>query len=203
MRARTRCTRLAVALSVMFAGFSAAQPVSAQSWYANLSPEVQGATGSGFGTFSINGSILTIDVDWTGLSGSTTVAHIHCCTADPNMGTVGVAVTPGTLPLFPVGVTSGNYSAMIDLDLATSFTAGFVTNFAGGQLTLAQESLVAGFNSGRAYLNIHSSNFGGGEIRGFITQVPEPSTWMLTMLGVAMLLVASVWRRMHVSAAAL
>ena len=35
---------------------------------------------------------------FSGLSGTTTVAHIHCCTASPGTGTIGVAVTPVTLP---------------------------------------------------------------------------------------------------------
>ena len=37
--------------------------------------------------------------------------------------------------------------------------------------------------TGQAYFNIHTVNFGGGEIRGFlITPVPEPGTLVLTGL---------------------
>jgi hypothetical protein len=32
---------------------------------------------------------------------------------------------------------------------------------------------------GRAYLNIHTSEFPGGEIRGFLEPVPEPATLLL------------------------
>jgi len=38
---------------------------------------------------------------------------------------------------------------------------------------------------GDAYLNIHTTNFGGGEIRGFLHAVPEPSTWAMMILGFA------------------
>jgi hypothetical protein len=39
--------------------------------------------------------------------------------------------------------------------------------------------------AGEAYLNIHTTTFGGGEIRGFLTAVPEPSTWAMMILGFA------------------
>ena len=150
-----------------------------------LAPEAVGATGSGFVTVDYDtvGNTLLIDATWSSLTGVTTVSHIHCCTVAPETGTVGVAVTPGTLPGFPgvgsntQGVSSGQLP-LIDLDLASSFTAAFVTNFAGGVLANADDALIAGFESGKAYFNIHSDRFPGGEIRGFlqVSEVPEPSS---------------------------
>jgi hypothetical protein len=49
-------------------------------------------------------------------------------------------------------------------------------------------------NSGLWYFNIHTSTFGGGEIRGQILPVPEPSAWALMGLGLGGLLVRH-WRR--------
>jgi len=156
-------------------------------YHAVLGPEAVGATGSGFVTvdYDSDAHTLSISADWSGLSGTTTVAHIHCCTASPNIGTVGVAVTPGTLPGFPVGVSAGSYNSPLPLDLtlAATYTATFVNDFAGGVFADAEEALIAGFDSHRAYFNIHSSTFGGGEIRGFL-RVPEPGT--LALLGLAL-----------------
>lgn len=155
-------------------------------YQAALGPEVPGATGSGFvaADYDSTAHTLLISANWSGLSGTTTVAHIHCCTAAENTGTVGVAVTPGTLPGFPVGATAGSYlSPLLDLTAASTYTAAFVTNFAGGVAANAEAALIAGFDSHRAYFNIHSTTFPGGEIRGFL-RVPEPGT--LALLGLAL-----------------
>ena len=157
---------------------------------ATLAPEAPGATGSGFVTVDYDtvANTLLINTNWSGLSGTTTVAHIHCCTAAPGIGTVGVAVTPGTLPGFPVGLSAGSYiSPLLDLDDPATFTAAFVTNFAGGNVANADDVLLAGFNAGLAYFNIHSDIFPTGEIRGFLSaqQIPEPATVALLAFGLA------------------
>jgi hypothetical protein len=153
---------------------------------ATLGPEAVGATGSGLVNLAYDNvtNDLTIDTSWSGLSGTTTAAHIHCCTATPFTGTVGVAVTPSTLPGFPVGVTSGTYSRIIDLDLSASFTSAFLTN-SGGTVAGARAALFAGLDAGKGYFNIHTTAFPGGEIRGFPQRVPEPGTLALLGLGLA------------------
>jgi hypothetical protein len=45
--------------------------------------------------------------------------------------------------------------------------------------------MLAGINAGKAYLNIHTSTFGGGEIRGFLVPVPEASSWAMMLGGLA------------------
>lgn len=148
-----------------------------------LGPEAVGATGSGQATFVYDSDVndLRITFNFEGLSGDSTVAHIHCCTPTAFGGTIGVAVTPSTLPGFPAGVRSGSYDRVIDLDLATSFTAGFVGT---GTLAQARDRLLAGMHDGFAYLNVHSRTFPGGEIRGFIT-IPEPTSFALAGLALA------------------
>lgn len=147
-----------------------------------LGPEVAGATGTGLVklTFDTTAHTLGVQVEWAGLSAGTTVAHVHCCVAPP--GTVGVAVTPGTLPGFPVGVTAGSYSALIDLTLNGSYTAAFLTG-SGGTAAGAEAALLAGLQAGQAYFNIHSTRFPSGEIRSFPAPVPEPATWGLMIAG--------------------
>jgi hypothetical protein len=150
---------------------------------APLTPEVTGATGSGSAqvTFDTDAQTLAITADWTGLSGVTTVAHIHCCVAAP--GTAGVAVTAPTLPGFPTGVSSGTYSTVLDLSLASTYGADFLTTLGGGTVEGSAAALLEGLQAQSAYLNIHTNAFPAGEIRGFLSAVPEPSTWAMMLLG--------------------
>ena len=163
-----------------------------------LGPEVAGATGSGTATVVYDdvAHSLSISTSWSGLSGITSVAHIHCCVTTPGAGTVQVAVTPGTLPGFPVGVTSGTYTTtpILNLTLTGTYTGSFLTSPGGGTVAGAEAALFAGMNSGRAYLNIHTNLFPAGEIRGFLTLVPEPGLGLL-LLGSGALLALARRRR--------
>jgi hypothetical protein len=165
---------------------AASSPAAVITFLTDLAPEVAGSSGSGSATvlFDTTANRLSISTNWTNLTGITTVAHIHCCVAPP--GTVGVAVTPGTLPGFPVGVTSGTYD-VVDLDLldSTTYTANFVNNFGGGTIPGARDALLAGLLGGTAYLNIHSNFSPSGEIRGFLQPVPEPATFVIAGLALA------------------
>lgn len=178
---------LAAAMAGVLFGVAPASQAAIITYTSVLAPEVAGATGSGLVTLTYDdlAHTLGIDASWSGLSGLTTVAHIHCCTALPGTGTIGVAVTPGTLPGFPVGVDAGSYNVVIDLTDAASFTASFVNTFAGGVLADAEAALIAGLDAGLAYFNIHTTAFPGGEIRGFPQRVPEPATLALAAIGLA------------------
>jgi hypothetical protein len=148
-----------------------------------LAPEILGSSGTGEATVVLDpvANTLDVSVDFQDLTGTTTVAHIHCCVDAP--GTVGVATYPGTFPGFPVGVTSGTYNTTIDLSVSTSYTAAFLT-LGGGTPEGAEALLLAGLQEGRAYFNIHTTFAAGGEIRGFLTPVPEPGSLLLFSAGI-------------------
>ena len=171
-------------------------PAAVLTFTGNLAPEVDGSSGFGSAlvTYDSVAHTLLVSFDWNNLTGTTTVSHIHCCVDPP--GTVGVAVTPGTLPGFPMGTTSGIYPpTLIDLTLASSFTGSFVTNFGGGTVAGAEAAFVTGLLAGRAYLNVHSSFAQGGEIRDFLTLVPEPSTYALVGCALAGVVISRLRRR--------
>ncbi|MDO9600636.1 MAG: CHRD domain-containing protein [Azoarcus sp.] len=182
-----KLTHFAAVATVVFLVATPSQ-ASVITYKASLSPEAPGASGSGFVTvtYDLTAHTLLIAADWMDLSGDTTVAHIHCCTASPGLSTVGVAVYPSTLPGFPAGVTAGTYlSPLFDLTELSTYTVAFVTNFGGGTAAGAEAALVAGMTNGTAYFNIHTSKYPAGEIRGFLQQVPEPATLALLGIGLA------------------
>lgn len=152
-----------------------------------FAPEATGATGTGTlrMEWDEDGHSLFIDASWSGLSGVTSNAHIHCCTAVPGTGTAGIALaTNNILPGFPLGISAGTYTRVINLAATTSYGAAFVTS-SGGTAAAAEARLMANLASGQAYFNIHSSTFGGGEIRSFVTVVPEPGTTAMMLAGLA------------------
>ena len=180
---------LGIALALGFtSGIAGAQSWTATLNGANESP-ANASPGTGSATLTLTGNILTINGTFTGLLGTTAAAHIHCCTAAALTGAAGVATTTPSFAGFPLGVTSGSFSLLLDLTQASSYNPAFVT--AQGSIDNARAALLAGMNSGRTYLNIHTSQFGGGEIRGFIiSTVPEPSSVFLTtagLLGIALI----------------
>jgi hypothetical protein len=155
----------------------------------NASPGI----GSGTVDYDSVAHTLAMSVTFSGLLGTTTASHLHGPTPTPFAGTAGVATTTPSLALFPLGVTSGSFANTLDLTLASSYNPSYVTAN-GGTPATAEAALVAAIAAGTVYWNIHSSVFGGGEIRGFLTVVPEPSTLALGGLGAAGL-AARAWNK--------
>ncbi|AOF80686.1 PEP-CTERM -sorting domain protein [Methyloversatilis sp. RAC08] len=181
-------------VAALLAATTLASPALAQEveYFATLSgpaeapPNESPGTGSVTLTLDLDLRMMTIDASFSGLLGTLTVAHIHCCTALAGEGTAGVATPTPTFPGFPAGVTSGSYMETFDMKLATSYNAAFITAN-GGTADSAYSALLAGLNDGKAYLNLHSSEFPGGEIRGFLAPVPEPETYALMLAGLGLI----------------
>jgi hypothetical protein len=125
---------------------------------------------------------LHVQASFSGLLGTTTASHIHSATLVPGTGTAGVATTTPTFAGFPLGVTSGAYNNLLDLTQSSSWNPSYITA-QGGTTADAEAALASSLAAGTAYFNIHTTAFTGGEIRGFLTPVPEPATLLILALG--------------------
>jgi len=139
-----------------------------------------GRTGSGSGTLTFDNVANTLtfnNIPWSGLSADSTASHIHGPAAPgANANVLYFLSSPGSITTVGPGIRSGTFSGTLTLVDGT-----------GGFTIPAQ---VAQLEGGLWYLNIHSTAFGGGEIRGQVLPVPEPSTLALLGLGAGALL----WR---------
>jgi hypothetical protein len=137
-----------------------------------------GSSATGVIDLILSGNLLTINLVYSGLSAPASAGHLHCCSA-PGTNVV-VAVPFAGLP----ATTFGTYLNTIDLSVLTTYNGAFVTAN-GGTASSAEAAFIAGLNSGKAYANLHNSNFTGGEIRGLIAVTPEPSSFILLGTGFA------------------
>lgn len=123
-------------------------------------PNLSTATGSATVTVDDVLQTLSVNLLFSGLTVPATASHIHCC-APP--GTSAPVVIP--MVGFPAS-TSGAYNQTFDSLTPSGF-----------------QNLLAGMLAGNSYIDIHNSIYPGGEISGQLHAVPEPSTWMMMLLG--------------------
>lgn len=194
-RLKTASRRLTIAASL---AALATVPLSAraQSWSGTLmgSNEVppNPSLATGFVSMSLSGTILSLSLSWSGLTGgNVTAGHIHCCVAPGS--NVGVAVGFNGLP----SAASGTYTNTFNLADLSIYTGSFVTNFGGGTALGARTALIDGLNSGMAYVNLHNAAYPGGEIRANVVAdaivAPEPAS--MAMLGFGLAGVGMAMRR--------
>jgi len=179
---------------VLVAAIAIGVPAAAQAgivtYIANLSGPnefpVNTSPGIGFAKIDVDdtGHTLHVMVNFSNLGGVTTAAHIHSPTPAPFSNAAGVATQTPTFSGFPLNVKSGTYDNTFDMTLNSSYNPAYITAN-GGTPTTAEAALFSSFKTGNAYLNIHTSSFSGGEIRGFLVAIPEPSSFALaaTLIG--------------------
>lgn len=118
-----------------------------------------GSPGTGTLTLDLNEAtnMIHVDLSWSGLLSATTAAHLHCCNG-PGVNAPAVVPFAG----FPTGVMSGTYAMDFAIDDATE----------------------TGILAGMSYVNIHTTQFPGGEIRAdLLKPIPEPATYALLSAG--------------------
>ena len=124
-------------------------------------PNSSPATGSGTLTLNADGT-LSYNITYAGLTGDWTASHIH------GPGAVGV----------PAGVIFPRNN--IPTTTRSGTLSGVTPALNSTQLGYLQNQLL--------YVNIHSTVFGGGEIRGFLhLAVPEPATLSSCAMALAVL----------------
>lgn len=132
---------------------------------------VNGSTATGFGTVVLNAAQtqITVNESWAGLTGGpATASHIH--------GPGGIGTNAPVL--FPFSGVPAAISGTIP------------------EQTFAITPTQVGYLfSGFLYMNVHNGQFGGGEIRGQLLLVPEPSTMTLLGLGVGAIALQAYRRR--------
>ena len=163
----------ALTIAAAFASHASAHEVIYTAFLSGRAESPPNASpGGGFVTITIDFDLFTmrVEANFSNLQGATTTAHIHAATAAPFTGAAGIATQTPSFEAFPGGVTNGIYDHTFDLADASSYNPEFIAAN-GGTLFTASNALFAALDQGRAYLDIHTSAFSDGEIRGFL-QVP-------------------------------
>jgi len=176
-----------LASAVLFMPSAEAIPITYEANLSGLNEDPPNASpGNGYALVVIDTDVhlLHVNATFSGLTGITTAAHIHAPTAVPGTGVAGVATQTPSFFGFPLGVNSGNMDQIFDLTSAASWNPSYITAN-GGTVDGAEAALAAAMADGKAYFNIHTTFRPAGEIRGFLTPVPEPGTMLLLGSGLA------------------
>lgn len=171
-----------VAAALMLAANATAIPIE---YVANLTGAKESppndSPGTGFVTaiFDLETHMLDLNVTFSGLTSPTTAAHIHAPTPTAFSGVAGVATQVPFFVDFPIGFTSGTYVHTFNTLDPAFYNPAFL-NLNGGTAAGAEEAFALALGQGKAYFNIHTENFGSGEIRGFL-HVPEAGPAMVCL----------------------
>src|SRR5919201_2713594 len=154
--------QLTLALAVVSATLACKSSTTRVEYNAQLagSSEVPAVQSNGSGTFTGTidaNNVLNYTLTFTGLTSNATLAHIHGPASTTQSAGILVNLNaPSEGRTITLGGTSGSGSGTINLTTLTTPVSG--------------DSLLKLLDNGQAYVNIHTANYGGGEIRGQLTR---------------------------------
>jgi len=140
---------------------------------------------------------MVFNIDFTGLqtadvNDNLIAAHIHAAPV----------ILPGTNAPVVWGFFGSPFNDNNPNDVVmTPFTGGAVGGTISGKWDLPEgnntnfSAQLPNILSGNSYINFHTTQFGGGEIRGTLVVAPEPGS--LVLAGFAVLLLAGYRRMRH------
>jgi hypothetical protein len=126
------------------------------------------ATGFGYVRYDSTSNLMTVSYNWSNLFGELTKLHIHGPAA-ANMSIPQHVVETFGPPDIPASVDLRNDSWTETFELQSLIQPGFPD--------LSPTQIIDIMRDGLAYVNVHTTVFGMGEIRGNLglpTVVPEP-----------------------------
>jgi hypothetical protein len=125
------------------------------------------ASGSFEARLSEDGTTLAYELSYSGLEGTVTQAHIHFGKAAVNGG-ISIWLCETATNLSPSASTP---TCLQEGTVTGEVTAAEVVGPAGQGIAAGEfAEILAALRAGHAYANVHSSKFGGGEIRAQINQ---------------------------------
>jgi hypothetical protein len=159
---------LPVALFAIGAAVAACDDDEEDDYTANLTAaaEIPAPTGSptatGAATIELEGRVLNVLVNVSGqLTSNVSMSHIHGPATNATTAGIVLDFVPSMTSVINAGTRTGTIvNASFDLDA--------LTVSATGVLRVNPDTLIAFLNSGRAYVNVHTTTNGAGEIRGQI-----------------------------------
>jgi hypothetical protein len=149
-------------------------------------------TSFGTATFVINDAMTAMsftatifNIDITGTQTADTndnlvAAHIH-------VGTAPAATQPVRWGFFGTPDNDNNPDQLVVTPFASGVGGTFSSTWDApeGNAGTTFATNLPGILAGLAYINFHTVQFGGGEIRGNIPPVPEPAGWAMMLIGFA------------------
>ncbi|MEQ1829223.1 MAG: CHRD domain-containing protein [Pirellula sp.] len=153
-----------------------------------------GATGSGIVVLDLDVITMNVQLTFNGLTGLTTSSQLF---AIPKLNQAAIAAVP--FVSFPLNANSGSYNRTFDLTQSSSYSPAFMTAADRGQGFVISDSLQAvidGAEGQTAFIRINTTTFPNGELSGFLTAVPEPSSIQMIALLFALVCTFCVGRKL-------